>query len=109
MRIGETLDIRDGPAFNLLCRGGGGQIIKPFSIHRDPATEESYLSTATSGRALLGDPMLNKGTAFTEEERRAFGLDGLLPPAVSTLDAQLDRLYSNFRTKSSDLERYAFL
>jgi malate dehydrogenase (oxaloacetate-decarboxylating) len=53
--------------------------------------------------------MLNKGTAFTEEERRAFGLDGLLPPAVSTLDAQLDRLYSNFRGKSSDLERYAFL
>jgi len=53
--------------------------------------------------------MLNKGTAFTEEERRAFGLDGLLPPAVSTLDAQLDRLYSNFKGKSSDLERYAFL
>jgi malate dehydrogenase (oxaloacetate-decarboxylating) len=53
--------------------------------------------------------MLNKGTAFTEEERRAFGLDGLLPPAVSTLEAQLDRLYSNFRSKSSDLERYAFL
>ena len=53
--------------------------------------------------------MLNKGTAFTEEERRAFGLAGLLPPAVSTLDAQLDRLYGNFRNKSSDLERYAFL
>jgi malate dehydrogenase (oxaloacetate-decarboxylating) len=53
--------------------------------------------------------LLNKGTAFTEEERRAFGLDGLLPPAVSSLDAQLDRLYSNFKTKSSDLERYAFL
>ncbi|MGH8221264.1 MAG: NAD-dependent malic enzyme [Steroidobacteraceae bacterium] len=53
--------------------------------------------------------MLNKGTAFSEEERRAFGLDGLLPPAVSTLDAQLERLYGNFRSKSSDLERYAFL
>lgn len=53
--------------------------------------------------------MLNKGTAFTEEERRAFGLVGLLPPAVSTLDAQLDRLYGNFRNKSSELERYAFL
>lgn len=55
------------------------------------------------------DSLLNKGTAFTEDERRAFGLDGLLPPAISTLDAQLDRLYSNFRSKSSDLERYAFL
>ena len=62
-----------------------------------------------SGRALLGDSLLNKGTAFTEEERRAFGLVGLLPPAVSTLDAQLERIYGNFRSKNSDLERYAFL
>ncbi|MGH8258759.1 MAG: NAD-dependent malic enzyme [Steroidobacteraceae bacterium] len=80
-----------------------------FSILRDPATEADYLATASSGRALLGDSMLNKGTAFSEEERRAFGLDGLLPPAVSTLDAQLGRLYGNFSSKTSDLERYAFL
>ncbi len=53
--------------------------------------------------------MLNKGTAFTEEERRAFDLDGLLPPAVSTLDAQLERLYGNYGRQTSDLERYAFL
>lgn len=53
--------------------------------------------------------MLNKGTAFTEEERRAFGLDGLLPPAVSTLDAQLERIYGNYARKTSELERYAFL
>jgi malate dehydrogenase (oxaloacetate-decarboxylating) len=87
----------------------GGPFIKPFAIHRDPATEESFLATASSGRALLADSLLNKGTAFTEEERGAFELDGLLPPAVSTLDAQLDRLYGNFRSKGSDLERYAFL
>jgi len=84
-------------------------LIKSFTVRRDPATEEAYLATALSGRALLGHSMLNKGTAFTEEERRAFGLDGLLPPAVSTLEAQLERLYGNFRNKSSDLERYAFL
>src|SRR6185312_2171019 len=87
----------------------GGSLIKSFTVRRDPATEEAYLATALSGRALLGHSMLNKGTAFTEEERRAFGLDGLLPPAVSTLEAQLERLYGNFRNKSSDLERYAFL
>ncbi|MGH8229809.1 MAG: NAD-dependent malic enzyme [Steroidobacteraceae bacterium] len=78
-------------------------------MKRDPGSEEAYLATASTGRALLGDPMLNKGTAFTAEERRAFGLDGLLPPAISTLDAQLDRLYANYRSKTSDLERYGFL
>jgi malate dehydrogenase (oxaloacetate-decarboxylating) len=80
-----------------------------FSIRRDAATGEIYLSTAATGRALLEDPMLNKGTAFTPQERRAFGLDGLLPPAVSTPEAQLERIYGNFRSKASDLERYAFL
>jgi malate dehydrogenase (oxaloacetate-decarboxylating) len=82
---------------------------RTFLIHRDSAADEAYLETATSGRALLAHSMLNKGTAFTEEERRAFDLDGLLPPAVSTLDAQLERLYGNYAKKTSDLERYAFL
>lgn len=92
-----------------MSRHSGGPLIKSFSIHRDPATKEAFLATSSSGRALLGDSMLNKGTAFTEEERHAFGLVGLLPPAISTLDAQLDRLYGNYRNKNSDLERYAFL
>ncbi len=87
----------------------GGSLSRSFLIHRDSAADEAYLATATSGRALLAHSMLNKGTAFTEEERRAFGLDGLLPPAVSTLEAQLDRFYGNYRKKTSDLERYAFL
>ncbi len=82
---------------------------RSFSICRNGAADETYLATATSGRALLAHSMLNKGTAFTEEERRAFGLDGLLPPAVSTLDAQLERIYGNYAKKTSDLERYAFL
>jgi malate dehydrogenase (oxaloacetate-decarboxylating) len=53
--------------------------------------------------------MLNKGTAFTAEERRVFGLSGLLPPVVSSPDQQLMRIYGNYRSKTSDLERYAFL
>ncbi|HET7448397.1 MAG TPA: hypothetical protein VFJ49_10910 [Methyloceanibacter sp.] len=43
------------------------------------------------GLALLTDPLLNKGSAFTEEERTAFGLHGLLPPHISTLDEQITR------------------
>jgi malic enzyme len=61
------------------------------------------------GRALLADPLTNKGTAFSIEERRDLGLEGLLPPAVSTLAQQLDRAYENFRAKATDLERYIYL
>jgi malate dehydrogenase (oxaloacetate-decarboxylating) len=43
------------------------------------------------GIALLTDPLLNKGSAFTEEERTSFHLHGLLPPHVGTLDEQSDR------------------
>jgi malate dehydrogenase (oxaloacetate-decarboxylating) len=62
-----------------------------------------------AGQMLLDTPLLNKGSAFSEEERREFGLLGLLPPHVSTLDEQLARAYGNYTGKTSDLERYIFL
>jgi malate dehydrogenase (oxaloacetate-decarboxylating) len=61
------------------------------------------------GREVLDNPLLNKGSAFTEGERRALGLLGLLPPHVSTPEEQLARAYENFQRKTSDLERYVFL
>jgi malate dehydrogenase (oxaloacetate-decarboxylating)(NADP+) len=54
----------------------------------------------------LHNPIFNKGTAFTEAERDALGLRGLLPPHVQTMDQQARRVMDNFRSKSSDLERY---
>lgn len=61
------------------------------------------------GREVLESPLLNKGSAFTEGERRALGLLGLLPPHVSTPDEQLARAYENLQRKTSRLERYIFL
>ena len=61
------------------------------------------------GRDLLENPLLNKGSAFTDEERHSLGLLGLLPPHVSTPDEQLARSYENYQRKTSDLERYIFL
>jgi malate dehydrogenase (oxaloacetate-decarboxylating)(NADP+) len=58
------------------------------------------------GIALLQDPALNKGTAFTEAERDTLHLRGLLPPHVSSQEQQLGRVLENFRRKSSDLEKY---
>src|ERR1700747_25699 len=61
------------------------------------------------GMDLLDTPTLNKGTAFTEEERAEFGLQGLLPPHVETLDEQAVRAYEAFQKKDSDLERHIYL
>src|SRR5688572_15663700 len=58
------------------------------------------------GADLLRQPMLNKGTAFTEAERERFGLAGLLPHAVSTMAEQADRAYRNIARKEAPLERY---
>jgi malate dehydrogenase (oxaloacetate-decarboxylating)(NADP+) len=57
----------------------------------------------------LYDPRLNKGTAFTEAEREALGLRGLLPPRVVAPEEQEARVLENFRRKSTDLERYIYL
>jgi malate dehydrogenase (oxaloacetate-decarboxylating)(NADP+) len=61
------------------------------------------------GQALLADPVRNKGTAFTLEERRKYGLEGLLPPSVENLDRQLERVLEHLAAKPSDLERYIYL
>jgi malate dehydrogenase (oxaloacetate-decarboxylating) len=74
-------------------------------------TEASSASLATSrsGYELLADPLLNKGTAFTESERDAFDLHGLLPPTIGTLEEQVSRRIQVLRSFATDLERYAFL
>ena len=62
-----------------------------------------------TGYRRLGDPLLNKGTAFSAEERKKYGLEGLLPPAVETLDQQLQRVLGHLGAKPNDLERYIYL
>ncbi len=61
------------------------------------------------GVDLLHDPILNKGTAFTEKERDALGLRGLLPAHVSTQGEQVARVLENIRRKTSDIEKYIYL
>lgn len=57
----------------------------------------------------MRDPRFNRGTAFTEEERRAFGLEGLLPPGVLSLEEQTKRSYEQYLAQPTDLARNEFL
>ena len=70
---------------------------------------ERTIATAMSGYELLNDPLLNKGTAFTEAERDEFDLHGLLPPYVTNLDLQVERRLDAFRALGTDLQKYVFL
>jgi malate dehydrogenase (oxaloacetate-decarboxylating) len=70
---------------------------------------ERTVATALGGYELLNDPLLNKGTAFTEAERDAFDLHGLLPPYVTNLDLQVERRLDAFRGLGSDLQKYVLL
>jgi malate dehydrogenase (oxaloacetate-decarboxylating) len=71
--------------------------------------DRAVVSTTLSGYNLLADPLLNKGTAFTEAERDALGLHGLLPPTIGSLEEQVSRRLRVLRDFATDLERYAFL
>jgi len=73
------------------------------------ATPHSKIADVPRGMDLLDSPLLNKGTAFTGLERTEFGLHGLLPPQVETLDEQVVRAYEAYQHKEDDLERHIYL
>ena len=70
---------------------------------------EGRIATSLRGQDVLQTPLLNKGTAFTPEERSALGLTGLLPPAVKTLERQAARAYGQYRGQPDDLARNVYL
>jgi malate dehydrogenase (oxaloacetate-decarboxylating)(NADP+) len=75
-----------------------------MSSHNSPSDTISL-----RGLSLIGMPSLNKGTAFTEAERAELGLEGLLPPAVETIERQHERVLQQLSQKSTNLGRYIYL
>ncbi|WP_431924079.1 NAD-dependent malic enzyme [Nonomuraea jabiensis] len=65
--------------------------------------------TSLRGLAVLREPLLNKGTAFSPRERAELGLEGLLPPAVETLDEQVRRTYVQYRRQPTNLHKNVYL
>lgn len=80
-----------------------------FEERIDPPTGDRYLEVLARGAALKDDPILNKGTCFTLEEREELGLRGILPPAVSTPGEQETRAYENYLKAGDAIGRHLFL
>ena len=74
-----------------------------------PKATRSGFPDSHRGMDLLNRQGLNKGTAFTEDERNKFGLDGLLPPQVESLEQQVIRAHAAYKRKDDDLERHIYL
>jgi malate dehydrogenase (oxaloacetate-decarboxylating) len=80
--------------------------------HETPSSsprETTTLRTHLSGYDLLLHPALNKGTAFTEEERNTFGLHGLLPPHIGTLEDQRERRKKALDNQPTPFAKYTFM
>lgn len=76
---------------------------------RLPLSTSGEQECALTGQALLQTPFLNKGSAFTKEEREAFGLNGLLPSRINTLKNQVERAYDQYRTHRTPLGRNIYM
>lgn len=74
-----------------------------------PLSTSGPLECALTGTALLNTPYLNKGAGFPADERKKFGLTGLLPANVSTLDQQVKRAYDQYSSRSDDLAKNTFM
>jgi malate dehydrogenase (oxaloacetate-decarboxylating) len=80
---------------------------RPYEFVRTP--EGPVLRIRARGTAVLSTPILNRGTAFAREERRALGLVGLLPEGVSTIDGQVRRVYGQFQRQPDALAKNVYL
>ena len=80
-----------------------------MTTKQDKTTVDATIRLSQQGYDLLDNPLLNKGTAFTQEERDAFGLNGLLPPHVLSIDEQIRRRMDALRALPSDFDRHVFM
>ena len=81
----------------------GECVHQPDKTGKQPAPFQDI--TLLHGMTLLRDPLLNNGTAFSEDERARLGLRGLLPPCVLTMQAQAERVRTSMRNRTTDLEK----
>ena len=84
-------------------------VMLDFQIKRDADSKEKYLETSLYGKKLLSIPQLNKGTAFTLQERIDFGLLGKLPERIETLEEQVERVYEQCKKYTNNLNKNIYL
>lgn len=80
-----------------------------FQTRVDAKTGEEIVEVPLAALSLLDCPVFNKGSAFPEDERTEFGLHGLLPPHIGSIEEQLERRYGDFQDKRTELQQHIYL
>lgn len=80
-----------------------------FKVITNKDGQIQEIQTSLSAHELMDNPLLNKGTAFSKEERDAFDLHGKLPIQVESLSSQLMRVYRQFQEKNDNIQKNIFL
>lgn len=83
--------------------------MKQPGFRLDTSSKDAVLEINTRGRLVLTNPISNRGTAFTHEEREKLGLSGLMPSRVSSIDEQVQRTYGQFSRSPSPLSKFIYL
>ena len=89
--------------------GSGKDIMSEGPYELIPSADGYTVLIHARGHAVLGSPTINRGTAFTQAQRRELGLVGLLPTGVTTLDGQSRRTYAQYLAQSNDLRKWVYL
>ena len=84
------------------------KVSRYYDVKRDK-NGNRYLEVYVSGFLLQRIPLLNKSTAFTREERRLLGLEGLVPAHIASLEEQKERVYRRYRLQDNDIEKHIYL
>ena len=84
-------------------------VVKPTYRYEVDNLNQSSWKINKRGGSLIHDPLLNKGTGFSEQEREELGLLGLVPPKVVSIDDQVKRIQENFNRLPGPFEKYIFL
>jgi len=82
--------------------------MSPYKILKDDLGNE-FMFVSEKGFSLLKNPILNKGSAFSKDEREKFELSGFLPPYISNMEEQLLRVKENYKRNKSSIEKYIYL
>jgi malate dehydrogenase (oxaloacetate-decarboxylating) len=89
--------------------GSGKDIMSEGPYELIPSADGYTVRIHARGHAVLASPTINRGTAFTQAQRRELGLVGLLPTGVTTLDGQSRRTYAQYLTQANDLRKWVYL
>jgi malate dehydrogenase (oxaloacetate-decarboxylating) len=95
--------------FKNLPRAASGPLECPYDVSHPVPSTMSNIYLTSQAETIIKDARYNKGSAFTQEERKTFNLHGMLPPNIQTLEEQVQRAYDQYSSRGEPLAKNTFM